>query len=119
VTLVDTSVWVEHLRRNEPRLAMLLEQDEAACHRFVVGELACGRLARRHEILALLAALPEVTIADHAEVLALVEQQGLAGRDLGWIDVHLLASARLSGASVWTLDRPLERAARDLGLAAG
>ena len=118
MTLVDTSVWVEHLRRGEPRLVTLLEQGEVSCHSFVVGELACGNLRTRVEVLALLAALPQVTQAAHAEVLALVENERLSGRGLGWVDVHLLAASRLSGTYLWSFDRRLERAARALGLVA-
>jgi predicted nucleic acid-binding protein len=119
VTLVDTSVWVEHLRRGRPDLSRRLRDAAVLCHPFVVGELACGHLARRAEVLGLLATLPTVTSADHAEVLAFVERERLSGRGLGWIDVHLLASARLSGVPLWTLDHRLDRAARDLGLATG
>jgi len=118
VILVDTSLWVEHLRRGHAELETLLRRGEVACHPFVVGELACGHLGRRTEILALLSALPPVAVADHDEVLALTTRARLAGRGLGWIDLHLLASARLSHAPLWTLDRRLERAAADLGIAA-
>ena len=116
--LVDTSLWVEHLRRGHPGLEALLLRGEVACHPFVVGELACGNLGRRTEILALLSALPPVAVADHGEVLALIARARLAGRGLGWIDVHLLASARLSHTPLWTLDRRLERSAADLGVGA-
>ena len=115
--LVDTSVWVEHLRRGVPRLAALLEQGEVGGHPFVVGELACGNLRGRSEVLGFLAALPQVVAADHGEVLALLERHR-AGRGLGLIDGHLLAACRLSGAPIWTLDRRLEAAARDLDLSA-
>ena len=115
--LVDTSVWVDHLRRGDPRLAALLDQGEVGGHPFVVGELACGNLKGRSEILGLLSALPQVEVADHGEVLALLERHRLAGRGLGWIDVHLLAACKLSGVPIWTLDRRLDAAARDIDLA--
>ncbi len=116
MTLVDTSVWVEHLRRGRSDLAALLSAGEVACHPFVVGELACGRLRQRREILGLLAALPPVEVATHEDALSFVEAQALAGRGLGWVDVHLLASARLSHVGLWTLDGALDHAARDLGV---
>ena len=116
--LVDTSVWIGHLRSTDTELAARLERGDVWCHPFIVGELACGRLANRREILGLLEALPEADAAEHAEVLAFLEAHRLAGRGVGWVDAHLLASARLTRLSIWTLDRPLAAIARDLGLAA-
>lgn len=118
MTLVDTSVWVDHLRRGDRALAVVLEDGEVSSHPFVIGELACGRLARRREILALLAVLPTTPLADHDEVLAFVERHRLDGAGIGWVDVHLLASAALSRTALWTRDRALRAAARSLGLAA-
>ena len=115
--LVDTSVWVEHLRHGSRRLAALLESGEVECHPFVIGELACGRLARRSEILTLLGALPQVPLADHGEVLHFVESHGIAGSGIGWIDAHLLCAALLGGVPLWTLDRRLATLARRLGVA--
>ena len=116
--LVDSSVWVDHLRRGNARLSRVLVDGHVVTHPFVVGELACGWLSRRAEILRLLATLPRVVIADHDEVLRLVEQAQLHGRGLGWVDVHLLTSAVLSRSSLWTMDRALARAATSLGVAA-
>ncbi|MFI5182599.1 MAG: type II toxin-antitoxin system VapC family toxin [Thermoanaerobaculia bacterium] len=116
--LVDTSVWVDHLRRRSPRLEAVLLDGEAASHPFVVGELALGRLIRRREILGLLSELPQATQATHEEVLALVERHALAGAGIGWIDAHLLAAAALSHATLWTLDRRLGSVAARLGLSA-
>jgi predicted nucleic acid-binding protein len=118
VTLADSSVWVDHLRHDNARLSRSLVDGEIACHSFVIGELACGFLTKRTEILTLLEKLPSVPVADHDEVLRLVEARRLYGRGLGWIDMHLLASALLSRTSIWTLDKALSRAARSLGLAA-
>lgn len=117
--LVDTSVWVEHLRHGSPRLRRLLEDGEVLCHPHVIGELACGTLARRVELLALLRALPRATLASDPEAHRLVELRALHGRGIGWIDVHLVASALLSDAGLWTLDRRLEREARRAGIAGG
>lgn len=114
--VVDTSVWVEHLRQGSPRLRRLLEEGEVLCHPHVIGELACGTLTRRGEVLGLLRALPRATVASDEEAHRLVEAHGLHGRGIGWIDVHLVASALLSDAELWTLDRRLEREARRAGV---
>ena len=112
--LVDTSVWIDHLRRNNPALVSRLEHGEVWCHPFVIGELACGNLRNRQEVLSLLAALPQADLAEHAEVLAFVETKGLIGRGIGWVDAHLLASARLSRLPLWTTDRRLAAVATSL-----
>jgi predicted nucleic acid-binding protein len=119
VILVDTSVWVDHLRRTEPLLVERLRNDEVSCHPFVIGELACGRLRRRDEVLRLLGTLPVAPAVAHDEVLGFVERHRLAGSGIGWIDAHLLASAALGRLRVWTQDRRLRIAARRLGLADG
>ena len=116
--LADTSVWIDHLRHGHSRLAQLLLDGEVVSHPFVIGELACGFLTKRGEILTLLETLPKVVIADHLEVLRLVDTKRLYGRGLGWIDMHLLASAVLSRSSIWTLDRALSRVASTMGVAA-
>ncbi len=114
--LVDTSVWIDHLRRGNAALAGQLNEGEVWCHPFVLGELACGQLEDRSEVLSLLSALPQAPVAGHEEVLAFVNTNRLAGIGIGWVDVHLLAAARLAGIGLWTLDRPLKAAARQLGL---
>jgi predicted nucleic acid-binding protein len=114
--LVDTSAWVDHLRRGNKVLAEYLQEARVLCHPFVIGELACGNLRHRDEVLSLLAALPQVPVARDEEVLAFVEANRLMGRGLGWIDVHLLASTRLAHTTLWTLDRRLAAAARSLGI---
>jgi hypothetical protein len=113
--LVDTSVWVDHLRRRNARLSELLMAGDVVCHPFVIGEIALGHLARRDEILRLLAALPQVPTARHDEVLAFLEHEELMGRGIGWVDAHLLASARLARIGLWTGDRKLAEIARELG----
>jgi predicted nucleic acid-binding protein len=114
--LVDTSVWVDHFRRGNATLAARLVGDEVLCHPFVIGELACGNFKARHEILSLLAKLPCCEIADHDEVLAFVEMNGLAGSGIGWIDAHLLASVVLGRERLWTLDRRVAEVADALGV---
>lgn len=112
--LVDTSVWVDHLRKGRQELATALVEGRVLCHPFVIGELACGGIRNRVEVLALLAALPQTAVAEHIEVLQFVHTHKLHGKGLGWIDVHLLASAQLMGCSLWTNDRALLAAARNL-----
>lgn len=118
MTLVDTSVWIDHFRSTNRSLAGMLEREEVLTHPFVIGELACGQFRKRDEILELMTALPSATLADHGDVLALVEHRRLYGRGIGWIDAHLLAAARLADARLWTLDGPLQRAATRLGVGA-
>lgn len=112
--LVDTSVWVDHLRNGNDALAELLLKDEVACHAMVIGELACGNLKRRKELLALLHALPSMERVSDDEMLFFIEHRRLGGRGLGLVDIHLLASCVISHAALWTLDRRLQRAADDL-----
>jgi predicted nucleic acid-binding protein len=115
--LVDTSVWIEHLRVGSPGLARLLEHGLVLAHPSVIGELACGNLKNRSRLLADLAALPDAVEATDEEVLRLIEERKLWGVGLGWIDAHLLASALLTNCGFWTLDRKLERAASRAGIA--
>jgi hypothetical protein len=114
VILVDTSVWVDHLRKNEVELQAHLNEGLVFCHPFVIGELACGNLKNRDEILSLLDALPKATVATHEEVMHLVSERTLFGKGLGWVDVHLLAAALLSDSSLWTRDKTLASVAEEL-----
>jgi len=114
--LVDTSVWVDHLRRGNPQLRDLLNRGEVQCHPFIVGELACGSLHRRDEMLSLLQNLPQAPVCSHNEVLLFIEQRRLMGRGIGWIDAHLLASALLARSHLWTHDRRLSEIARALNV---
>jgi predicted nucleic acid-binding protein len=116
--LVDTSVWIEHLRARNDRLRDLLFAEQVLCHRFIVGELACGSLRRRGEILSLLKALPEAKLLEHEEVLNFLDARRLYGRGIGWVDAHLLASTLLTGCTLWTFDKPLRRAAAALSILA-
>ncbi len=115
--LVDTSIWIDHLRKGNDALSLLLEQDLVLTHPFIIGELACGSMVNRREILRLLETLPAAVSAGDEEVLQLVETKRLYGVGIGWIDVHLLASAQLSHAPLWTSDRRLKRAAESLRIA--
>jgi predicted nucleic acid-binding protein len=117
MVLVDTSVWISHLRDNHPSLANLLNQARVVCHPFVIGELACGNLKNRHEILTSLNRLPTSEVATHDEAYAFIETRRLMGKGLGLIDIHLLASAMLSQIPLWTQDKRLHQAAKDLNIA--
>jgi predicted nucleic acid-binding protein len=110
--LADTSVWVDHLRQQDPVLAKLLENGVVLIHPFVRGELALGNLRQRSLILSWLALLPNAKIATDDEVLQMIEKKQLWGKGIGWIDAHLLASTLLTqGCSLWTSDKSLATAA--------
>ena len=117
--LVDTSIWIDHLHQTEPTLVALLEEGQACSHPMIIGELALGTLRDRTVVLALLADLPAVSTATHAEVLQLVETHALHGTGLSLVDAHLLAGVRLSAPSrLWTRDQRLRSAAQRLSVAA-
>jgi hypothetical protein len=117
VTLVDTSVWIDHLRQGSDLLSKRLHGGDVLTHPFVVGELALGSLRNRAEIMSLLRSLPHLPVAEHDEVLALVENRQLTGTGIGWVDAHLLASALMADARIFTADRPLQKACQALGIA--
>ncbi len=115
--LVDTSVWVDHLRRGEEGLSALLNGGQVLSHSFVIGELACGNLHNRAEVLDLLQKLPQAPLASQEEVLFFVQSNALMGQAIGFVDAHLLASTGLAGASrIWSYDKSLTRVASDLNL---
>jgi hypothetical protein len=116
--LVDTSIWVDHLRSEDIRLVRLLDDEQISIHPFVVGELAVGHLRNRDEILSKLSTLPVAVSASHDEVLEFISNFSLAGRGLGYIDVHLLAAASLTpGTLLWSKDKRLEAVAESLSIA--
>jgi predicted nucleic acid-binding protein len=120
VILVDSTVWIDHLRAGDSRLTATLESGLVVTHPFVIGELACGNIANRHNFIALLQRLTAVPLATHAEVLAFIEARSLMGRGIGYVDAHLLASVALSGgARLWTRDRRLGSLAGELGFVYG
>jgi predicted nucleic acid-binding protein len=116
VVLVDTSVWIEHFRHGENRLAELLLPPSVLTHPFVIGELACGTFRHRTQVLGNLALLPSAVAATDDEVLELIEHCKLWGRGIGWIDAHLLASALLSHCPIWSFDQKLDAAAEHVGV---
>ena len=109
--LVDTSIWINHLRKGDRHLERLLLDGEVACHSFIIGELACGNIRNRSEILTLLKTLPSTSTVDMDEYLFFIEQSHLFDAGIGFVDVHLLASAKLSGIPLWTADKRLKDAA--------
>ncbi len=115
--LVDTSVWVSHFRTGNDHLEEILLEFQVLTHPFVIGEIACGSLRRRKEVLDSVAQLPQVQVAEHAEVLRMLEERVVWGKGIGWIDAHLLCSALLTGCRLWTLDASLHAMATRLKVA--
>ncbi len=116
MVLVDTSVWVDHLRQGNPAMEKLLYEGSVLCHQFIVGEIACGNIKNRTEILTLLQFLPMATQAKHEEVMKFIDDNKLMGRGLGYIDVHLSVSAMLTGVPLWTFDKRLNEINKELGI---
>ena len=115
--LADTSLWIEHLRRGHHGLSLALNRGEVLGHPLVIGEIACGSLKDREVLLGLLDSLPRAVECSHDEARKLIEGAGLFSAGIGIVDVHLLASVRLSRASLWTLDRRLRANAQRLQVA--
>ena len=114
--LVDTSIWIDHLRVGDPELAAVLQDGQVLTHPRVIGEIALGNLSGRREVLGLLQNVPRATVATDAEVLNLIEARHLFGTGLGYVDAHLLAAALLTGAGLWTRDKRLAAAASRIRL---
>jgi len=114
--LVDTSIWVEHLRSGNVHLKSLLEEGEVVCHPFIIGELACGNMKNRKEVISLLQALTATKVATDDEIMHFIEANHLMGVGLGLVDVHLLASSLLSNVQLWTVDKNLIAAATQLNI---
>ena len=116
MVLVDTSIWVTHLRHRSRQLEKLLMDAEVMCHPFIIGELACGNLRNRNEIISLLQSLPMASTIEFDEFLFFFVFYQLMGKGIGFVDVHLLASAQLTGILLWTADKRLKYTADQLGL---
>ncbi len=115
--LVDTSIWIDHLRQEEAQLKQLLTQGQVATHPFIIGEIACGNLNNRQAILSYLDNLEKVKQAEHHEVIYLIEKCQLMGKGIGYIDAHLLASCLINQAThLWTRDKRLNKLATNLKL---
>jgi predicted nucleic acid-binding protein len=118
VILVDTSVWIDHLRAGDPHLAKLLDDGRVLSHPFIIGEIALGSLRQRSVIIEALEALPAITVAEHGEVMHVIGHAGIAGTGIGYVDAHLIASVQLQpDARLWTRDKRLLEVAMRLGLA--
>jgi predicted nucleic acid-binding protein len=118
VILVDTSVWVDHLRAGDKALTRLLDAGMILGHPFIIGEIALGNLRQRETVLGALSNLPQASIATDAEVLRFIDRYALFGRGVGYVDIHLLAAVQLtSGTTLWTHDKRLHGVAAQLGLA--
>ncbi|MFZ4125592.1 MAG: type II toxin-antitoxin system VapC family toxin [Rickettsiales bacterium] len=115
--LVDTSVWVDHLHKNDAKLNALLTEGQVLIHPLVIGELALGSLRKRDTILQLLNDLPRAITVSESEMLDFITKHALFGQGIGYVDAHLLAAARLNGVMLWTRDKRLREAAIKLGLA--
>jgi predicted nucleic acid-binding protein len=118
VTLVDTSIWVDHIRAGNADLARLLDERGVLTHPLVIGEVVMGNLRDRRMFVHSMRRLPRATVATDEEVLGFVERHKLFGLGLSYADAHLLAALQLTpGANIWTRDRRLYEAAQGLGLA--
>ncbi len=116
--LVDTSVWIDHLRRSDPLLVRCLQANQIHGDPYIVGELACGNLTQRDLFLGLLGSLPQTRLASHLDVMQLIDAHSLMGQGIGYVDCHLLASVKLAGGfSLWTRDKHLKLAATRLNCA--
>ncbi len=117
MVLVDTSVWVDHLRTGDATLVALLQAGRVCCHPMILGELACGNLQNRHQVLGLLGDLSACVEATHDEVLHMIERHALMGKGIGFVDAHLMAGCMLTGdTQLWTRDKCLASIAQSLGL---
>jgi hypothetical protein len=116
MVLVDSSIWVTHLRQESRQLEKLLMDAEVMCHPFIIGELACGNLKNRNEIISLLQSLPMAPTIEFDEFLFFIDRNHLMGKGIGFVDVHLLASAQLTGIPLWTADKRLKSGANQLEL---
>jgi predicted nucleic acid-binding protein len=116
MVLADTSVWIDHFRCGNSDIESLLEDGLVMCHPFIIGELACGNLKNRSEIISLIQTLPCVMRAEHKEIMLFIENHRLMGKGLGYVDMNLLASAVLTGVPLWTFDKKLNVESTRLGI---
>ena len=114
--LVDTSIWIDHIRSRNSTLLTLLDTQQVSVHPWVTGELACGNLANRSSVLYLLKSQPQVAVASEDEVLFFIEKHRISGKGIGYLDIHFLAAAALGNSKIWTRDKRLGEVAALLGL---
>ena len=116
MVLVDTSIWINHFHKSDNKLQNLLYELNVTCHPFIVGELACGNIRNREEILTLLQGLPSEKVVSNEELLFFIDKHKLMGRGIGFVDIHLLAAAKLMGHLLWSADKRLNSVAAEMGL---
>ena len=109
MVLVDTSVWISHFRHGNSRLQKLLQEGRVVSHPFIIGELACGNIRNRIEIISLMYSLPMLDVVEHEELLLFIEHNKMMGTGIGFVDVHLLAASILAGIPLWTRDKKLKQ----------
>jgi len=114
--LVDTSVWIDHLHHSDEDLKELLLSNQVCIHPFILGEISCGNISNRKEVLSLLRTLRSIDLALDEEVFILIEERKLFGKGLGFVDIHLLASAMIHQVPIWTRDKSLKQIAEELGI---
>ncbi len=114
--LVDTSVWIRHLREGDKDLSLLLENGLVACHPFIIGELACGGMKNRNEIINLLNALPSTHLLEHDEIMEFIEIRKIMNQGIGYVDIHILGSAIISETLLWTLNKSLRKVSNELSM---
>ncbi len=114
--LVDTSVWIDHFLHSDEDLKELLLSNQVCIHPFILGELSCGNISNRKEVLSLLRTLRSIDLVLDEEVFILIEDRKLFGKGLGFIDIHLLASALIHHVHIWTRDKSLKRIAGEFGI---
>lgn len=117
MVLVDTSIWIDHFRQTSVTLSSLLEAEAVAVHPFILGELACGNLNNRKEIIACLHAMPSAAKVEDDEILLFIERHHLMGRGIGLMDAHILASCCLDACLLWTRDKRLQVVASEMCIA--
>ena len=114
--LVDTSVWIDHFHHSDEDLKELLLSNQVCTHPFILGELSCGNISNRKEVLSLLRTLKSIDLVLDEEVFIFIENRKLFGKGLGFIDIHLLVSALIHHVPIWTRDKSLKRVAEELGI---
>lgn len=116
MVLVDTSVWIDHLRNSNSALIELLKDGKICCHPFIKGELACGNIKNRENFFELLDNLYFLNLVTEKEALFFLNKNQLHGKGLGWIDIHLLASSLMNNVKLFTLDKRLKQTANEFEL---
>ena len=116
MVLVDTSIWISHFRAGNLNLQKLLQEGRVASHPFIIGELACGNISNRTEIISLMQSLPILDTVENDELLLFLEHNQMMGKGLGLVDVHLIAAAMLAGIPLWTQDKKLKQACSRLNI---